>query len=173
MIEEEPPTSMVFDYGFPRLPKIDQEKLVGEALMDKYETDGDTNLVGNIACDPDPPDRLFHYGVTRIGVELTEVDQNYNRRTEDINFVNDIYVEFRKRNIENRYEGLTISVLSLDEGLKRRGLRRRDSRKAAKELVDLVQTSTQSADELEGIFARRLKVDSTGNPALSLITGSI
>jgi hypothetical protein len=162
------------------LSKPAQEQRIGELFAEGYERTTGMKLEGNIPGG-DPPDRLFFYQNSGIGVEMFELGQFHESGAFFERLTNRIYSEFESRGASKRYEGICIDLGILKdvktEGELRtqwrhRGIKRRQEPTFAEQFVALLLGNVPSRDAVPK-QGRVIGVDPGLYPAVSALTKKV
>jgi len=163
------------------ISKETQERVVAEAFKQAYQQETGIILEGNDPVRSDPPDRLFSWQGLVIGAELFEVEQLYASRALVELLTNEIYAEFERRGLGNRYLGVSAQLASkpnlgistaedVQHKWQQAGITRNQSKQFAMEFVDLFQKSVPVPESIPNHYPGVvIQIDPQRYPAMSAL----
>lgn len=160
-------------FGPKPLTKDEQESAVAEHFLRLYAPHLEPSAIQHGPCQTStPPDWIFRFSRCTIGVEMTEVDQDYSLRFQKRAFTDCIYAAFHEASFDFDLDGLLISVLRSEDALA--AASGRIMNKAARQLVELVKGSiTDTVEELRPLLGRNVQVKASIYPSLAKLASSV
>lgn len=160
-----------------RQATLNQERIVGELLMEAYPRLTGFPLVGNTEGQ-EPPDRLFESNGLSVGVEMFQLEALYPGRSLLDRVTNYAYEAFERAHVGDRYLGIAVSLggepidtSTLDKVAAtwtQRGVKR-GRLQAGTELANLVLERVSSTEAVPHETGLSLLIDEDRFPALSAL----